>query len=133
MLSVVLFWWYFRLVVFSPPRAPPGSLDSQPYRCTVLPRVNPPMQMQTSEKSAIALFFCWVLWLLWELRLTLTLSSVKAVREPARQTFRVRALISICLNQGRFEIFQIFQDWNISLEIFDFGTFLNISNISGNI
>ena len=36
-------------------------------------------------------------------------------------------------NQGRFEIFQIFQDWNISLEIFDFETFLNISNISGNI
>ena len=35
--------------------------------------------------------------------------------------------------QGRFEIFQIFQDWNISLEIFDFETFLNISNISGNI
>ena len=32
-----------------------------------------------------------------------------------------------------FEIFQIFQDWNISVEIFDFETFLNISNISGNI
>ena len=41
-------------------------------------------------------------------------------------------LISV-RNRAGFEIFQIFQDWNILVEIFDFETFLNISNISGNI
>ena len=37
------------------------------------------------------------------------------------------------IGRAGLEIFQIFQDWNISVEIFDFETFLNISNISGNI